>query len=91
VVVTVIGFTAWRAMQVSAVAKVGRWLLWLIALQFLSGISTVLFNWPLALAVLHNAGAAVMVVLLTILNCRNTAYSTVSNYRESSASVVTIP
>jgi len=70
VVVTVIGFTAWRAMQVSAVAKVGRWLLWLIALQFLSGISTVLFNWPLALAVLHNAGAAVMVVLLTILNCR---------------------
>jgi cytochrome c oxidase assembly protein subunit 15 len=70
VVVTVVGLTAWRAMQITASADIGRWLLWLIALQFLSGISTVVFNWPLALAVLHNAGAALMVVLLTILNCR---------------------
>ena len=76
IVVAVIGFTAWRAMQVSHLAKVGRWLLWLIALQFLSGMSTVVFNWPLALAVLHNAGAALMVVLLTILNCRVAAHST---------------
>jgi heme a synthase len=70
VVVTVVGLTAWRATQIAASADIGRWLLWLIALQFLSGISTVVFNWPLALAVLHNAGAALMVVLLTILNCR---------------------
>ena len=70
VVVTVVGFTAWRAMRIKASAEIGSWLLWLIGLQFLSGISTVVFNWPLALAVLHNAGAALMVVLLTILNCR---------------------
>ena len=70
VVVTVVGFTAWRAMQLSSVAQAGRWLLALIGLQFLSGISTVVFNWPLALAVLHNAGAALTVVLLTVLNCR---------------------
>jgi cytochrome c oxidase assembly protein subunit 15 len=52
------------------VVQTGRWLLALIGLQFLSGISTVVFNWPLALAVLHNAGAALTVVLLTVLNCR---------------------
>jgi heme A synthase len=57
-------------MQFTASADIGRWLLWLIGLQFLSGISTVVFNWPLALAVLHNAGAALMVVLLTQLNYR---------------------
>ena len=69
VVVTVVGFTAWRAMQIAVSADIGRWLLWLIGLQFLSGISTVVFNWPLALATLHNAGAALMAVLLTQLNC----------------------
>jgi hypothetical protein len=37
----------------------------------------VVFNWPLALAVLHNAGAALMVVLLTMLNCRVAAGSPV--------------
>jgi cytochrome c oxidase assembly protein subunit 15 len=70
VVVTVVGVTAWYALQLSPVAQTGRWLLALIGLQFLSGISTVVFNWPLALAVLHNAGAALTVVLLTVLNCR---------------------
>ena len=77
-VVTVVGLTAWRAMQLEALADIGRWLLALIALQFLSGISTVVFNWPLALAVLHNAGAALMVVLLTILNCRVAVGSSMS-------------
>jgi len=69
VVVAIVGFTAWQAMRLAAVADLGRWVLGLIGLQFLSGISTVVFNWPLALAVLHNAGAALTVVLLTMLNC----------------------
>jgi cytochrome c oxidase assembly protein subunit 15 len=88
VVVTVVGWTAWRAMQIAAFADIGRWLLWLIALQFLSGISTVVFNWPLALAVLHNAGAALMVVLLTILNCRVAARASVSEGSISTSAVV---
>jgi len=70
VVVAIVGFTSWQAMRLAAVADLGRWLLRLIGLQFLSGISTVIFNWPLALAVLHNAGAALTVVLLTMLNWR---------------------
>jgi cytochrome c oxidase assembly protein subunit 15 len=44
--------------------------LWLILLQFCTGMATVLLNWPLTIAVLHNAGAALMVLLLTMLNYR---------------------
>jgi cytochrome c oxidase assembly protein subunit 15 len=33
-------------------------------------MATVLLNWPLTIAVLHNAGAALSVLLLTMLNYR---------------------
>jgi cytochrome c oxidase assembly protein subunit 15 len=42
----------------------------LIFLQLLSGVATVYFSWPLLIAVLHNAGAAALVLLLTMLNYR---------------------
>lgn len=38
--------------------------------QFITGVATVFFSWPLLLAVLHNAGAALLVLLLTMLNYR---------------------
>ena len=41
-----------------------------IVVQFLIGVSTVFFSWPLLLAVLHNGGAAMLVLLLTMLNYR---------------------
>jgi cytochrome c oxidase assembly protein subunit 15 len=37
-------------------------------LQALSGVATVFLNFPLAIAVLHNAGAALLVLLVTMLN-----------------------
>ncbi len=70
VVVAVVGVTAWRASTVPGCESLARKLLLLILLQFCSGIATVLLNWPLTLAVLHNAGAALSVALLTMLNCR---------------------
>jgi cytochrome c oxidase assembly protein subunit 15 len=39
-----------------------------VFLQFLSGVSTVFFSWPLLIAVVHNAGAALLVLLLCMLN-----------------------
>jgi cytochrome c oxidase assembly protein subunit 15 len=33
-------------------------------------MSTIFLKWPLALAVVHNGGAAVLVLLLTMLNSR---------------------
>ena len=70
VVVAVVGITAWRASKVSGCEGLARNLLLLILLQFCTGIATVLLNWPLTLAVLHNAGAALSIAMLTMLNFR---------------------
>jgi len=42
----------------------------ILAIQAFTGLATIYFNFPLAIAVLHNAGAALMVLLLTMLNYR---------------------
>ncbi|MGV3741713.1 MAG: COX15/CtaA family protein [Burkholderiaceae bacterium] len=67
----VLGFLAWlghRAMKIDGLKKTGRWLLILVFVQFTTGMSTVFLKWPLALAVIHNGGAALLVVLLVMLN-----------------------
>ncbi|MBF6630003.1 MAG: COX15/CtaA family protein [Comamonas sp.] len=43
----------------------GNWLLGLIALQFLTGLSNVVLDWPLVAAVLHTGGAAALVTVMT--------------------------
>jgi cytochrome c oxidase assembly protein subunit 15 len=43
----------------------GRWLLGLIGLQFLTGLSNVVLDWPLVAAVLHTGGAAALVTVMT--------------------------
>lgn len=48
-----------------ALAGQGRWLLGLIGLQFLTGLSNVVLDWPLVAAVLHTGGAAALVTVLT--------------------------
>lgn len=70
VVVTVVGWLAYKASKTPDVERLGRGLLWLIVAQFCTGIATVVFNWPLTIAVLHNAGSALLVFLLTMLNYR---------------------
>lgn len=46
-----------------------RWLLALVAWQFLSGLSNVVLGWPLVAAVAHTGGAAALVVVLTGALC----------------------
>lgn len=48
----------------------GRALHGLITLQFVLGVSNVLFSLPLPIAVAHNAGAAALIVLLVVINFR---------------------
>lgn len=69
-VVAVVAWLGWRVSRLAGLETLGRQLLALIVLQFLLGISTVFFSWPLLLAVLHNGGAALLVLLLTMLNYR---------------------
>jgi cytochrome c oxidase assembly protein subunit 15 len=68
VVVAVLGLTAWRAAARPELRSTARMIAAVLALQAASGIATVYFAFPLALAVLHNAGAAVLVLLVTMLN-----------------------
>lgn len=63
-------YLAYRVKKIPAVSGIANSLFLLIFLQLLSGASTVFFSWPLLLAVLHNAGAALLVLLLCMLNYR---------------------
>ena len=68
VVVTVVGWTAWSTLQVSALRPLGRLLAGLLALQFSLGVANVLAGLPLAVADAHNAGAALLLGSLVVLN-----------------------
>lgn len=69
----VIALVVWLGLRVRHLPRLGLLArsLWLvIGVQFLTGVGTVFFDWPLLLAVLHNAGSAAMVALLVVLNYR---------------------
>jgi len=68
VVVLVLCFTAWRAWRLPGLHGTARNIVLLVVAQALTGIATVFLNFPLAIAVLHNAGAALLVLLVTMLN-----------------------
>ena len=66
--VALVAWVAFRALKIEGLRKTARWLLAMTALQFATGVSTVFLNFPLALAVVHNGGAALLVLLLVMLN-----------------------
>ncbi|HYD78742.1 MAG TPA: COX15/CtaA family protein [Paucimonas sp.] len=68
VVVALVAWVGHKALRIEGLRKTGRWLLIVVAVQFATGVSTVFLEWPLALAVAHNGGAALLVLLLTMLN-----------------------
>ena len=68
VVTLVLALAAWRATREPALRRTGHLLALALLAQLFTGVATVFFNFPLAIAVLHNAGAAVLVVLVTMLN-----------------------
>lgn len=68
-----IGAVVWAAClarKIPALNPLANKILLLIFAQLMTGIATVFFSWPLLIAVLHNAGAASLVLLLTMLNYR---------------------
>lgn len=68
VVFALVGWTAWRAWPHAGLRKTARLVAVALAAQFVTGLATVFLDFPLAIAVLHNAGAAVLVLLVTMLN-----------------------
>jgi cytochrome c oxidase assembly protein subunit 15 len=67
-VVAVLGLTVWRAWRYAALRPIVFKIALALGLQVLTGIATVFLNFPLTIAVLHNAGAALLVLLVTMLN-----------------------
>ncbi|TFW19747.1 heme A synthase [Massilia arenosa] len=70
VVFLVAGYTAARAMRVPALRAPGRGIMWVLLAQAATGIATIYLSSPLVIAVLHNAGAALLVLLTAMLNYR---------------------
>jgi cytochrome c oxidase assembly protein subunit 15 len=67
----VVAFVAWvghKALRVDGLRRTGKWLLVVAGIQLASGISTIFLKWPLALAVAHNGGAALLLLLTVMLN-----------------------
>ncbi len=81
--IVVVAFLVWlglKALKDSGLRKTGRWILCIIGLQFLTGVATVYFNWPLAIAVIHNGGAALLILLLIMLNYKARYAPTTSSH-----------
>ena len=55
----------WRLRREQILRDQMRWLAGLALLQFLTGLSNVVLDWPLVAAVLHTGGAAAILVVLT--------------------------
>jgi len=68
IVALVAGYTAWRAWGNVVLHKTARYIAIVLAAQIATGLATIYFSFPLTIAVLHNAGAALLVLLLTVLN-----------------------
>jgi cytochrome c oxidase assembly protein subunit 15 len=71
VVFAVVGWTAARAWRVPALRPLARNLALVLLAQAATGIGTIYLRSPLVVAVAHNAGAALLVLFLTMLNYRS--------------------
>lgn len=88
VVIGCIVWVGYRALRIEGLRPTARWLLIAVGLQFATGISTIFLNWPLAIAVLHNGGAALLVMFLVVLNYKASISSqalSVAAYMRSSS------
>jgi len=65
VVLPLLALLVWRLVRAGALRDPARWLAGLALLQFATGLSNVVLDWPLVAAVLHTGGAAALVVVLT--------------------------
>ncbi len=70
VVFAYLGVLGWRMHAESGLKGPAGLLLALLAAQLITGLSTILFQWPLLIAVLHNGGAAGLVLVSVTLLVR---------------------
>lgn len=69
-VLTYLGWLGWSLTRAEELKNLGRMLLVLLATQISLGVSNVLFSLPLAVAVAHNATAALLLAVLVVINSK---------------------
>lgn len=67
IVIAYIAWIAHKAMKIEGLRKTAKWILIAIGVQFASGVSTIFLSWPIVIAILHNGGAALLVLLMVLL------------------------
>lgn len=77
IVFLIVGATAWKLRDKPALQGPARLLLLLLCLQLFTGLTTIFFQWPLLIAVLHNGGAAGMILCCIVLLVRTSRSQTV--------------
>ena len=70
IVLAVVGWVGWRAVRAPGAERLGLAVLAALALQWGLGLANVVYSLPLALAVAHNGGAALLLALLVVLHFR---------------------
>jgi len=76
-VLMIVGLVAFFCFRQEVATREARWLLLMLALQWALGISNVVFDLPLWVAVGHTGGAVVLLALTLLLNFRLQALSQV--------------
>ena len=69
-VIVVLGALLWQVWSAPGLKGLARALLVLVLLQFATGMSNVVLQWPLLAAVAHSGGAALLVALLVAVTYR---------------------
>lgn len=87
VVFAALGALTYRLHTYADFKTTARWLAFLLLMQFATGVSNVVFEWPLLAAVLHTGGAAALCVVLTLALTR-LMLATAAFDRASSTSVL---
>ncbi|QIM50411.1 heme A synthase [Pusillimonas sp. DMV24BSW_D] len=70
VVFAYMGTLAWQMRAEPGLRTPATWVLVLLCAQLFTGLTTIFFEWPLLIAVLHNGGAAGLVLMSTTLLVR---------------------
>lgn len=65
-----LGVLAWQMRAEPGLRNPATWVLALLCAQLFTGLTTIFFEWPLLIAVLHNGGAAGLVLMSTTLLVR---------------------
>jgi len=75
--IVVVAYLLWLAAMLrryESLRRPANGVLAVVVIQFLTGLSNIVLQWPLPIAVAHNGGAAILLLLLVMLNFR-IAYS----------------